>query len=177
MPLNISIKLQDQKPAGSTQRAWNDAVRAGLREAGRFWVRNYLPLHFTVGAIRRYGYPALQRKYLVKKFRATRAFDRSLGIWVPRQPGHIPLVWTGAMRNSLLQRSVDSFNYQVTATASHGTLKVPLNVQSGGGAPRLYGTRTVWEPLVKVSPEEETTLGRVILDNALLHLQFGGWSA
>jgi hypothetical protein len=176
MPINLSVDLQGQKPEGTTQRVWNEAVRKGLREAGRFWVRNYLPIHFTVAAIRRYEYPPITQKYLRKKLRARRAWDRSLGIWVPRQPGHIPLVWTGAMRNSLLQRSVDSFNYQVTATASHGTLKIPLNVQSGGGAPRLYGTRTVWEPLVKVSPEEETTLGRVILDNALLHLQFGGWS-
>jgi len=175
----LHFKLHSHRIPGASAKGWNDAIRSGLRMAAEHWLKWMMPEHFTTQGARKYQYPPIGSRYLSRKLNKTRVFDYAAQLWVHRQKGHIPLVWTGAMRASLLQRPPSQFNIRTTSTQNRVRLQIPLRVQ--GGAPkagvRMYGKATVWEPLTKLTKQEIVLLTEIVLTEMIRFYRAGGTAA
>jgi hypothetical protein len=95
----IKIRMEFERPADVSQRAWAEITRQAHGEMGEQWHREFLPLHFQAGARERYGYQSRSRGYLEKK---RRLFLRGLSKGTELQD----LVFTGEMRSLLTSYSL-----------------------------------------------------------------------
>lgn len=85
-----------------SKRGLNNAMRKGHDQAGKFWHRTLLPLHFTKRAKFKYGHRPRQRAYVKRKEALAR---KGLPFRRGGQPiqgdGRIDNVLTGFMRDAL----------------------------------------------------------------------------
>lgn len=128
--LTFTVRLTRLRPPDVAKSQFNGWVRAGLVEAAKYWIANYLPLHFQRGAEQRYNYaPRTRRTHAIKARAAQRGLIYSpKGGEVPYAGPPAPWVWTGDAKQALLGRSPDSFNIRPTATSNTQKVVVPLPI-------------------------------------------------
>lgn len=134
----------------------NDMVREALVDGGKFYISVFVPMNFTAYAERK-GYD-VSGKYYEKKLKLARR-----GVI----DGPLPLVYTGATRESALTKSTASG----TATANRATviMRIPIPPHSSG---KGYGiAKIVGAVLRSIMPWEVQRVAEVVEDSLLRALQ------
>lgn len=176
--LALRVRIKEIMPPDVTLREWNKWIALAFREAGEYWIREFLPQHFTPGAVQRYRYQARKRQYLERKRRARLLRDWRGRHFVPTKPP-LPLVYSGAVKDELLSRPISAFNIRATATSNRQSVKVPLRLPHPMRAQQLSELRAMIH-------EEERFLAALIVnfmrevvkDNAIQntrHTQIGAF--
>lgn len=127
MMYRLNLKITQSRPPELLMREWNSLVREALeQDVAKFWIANYLPLHFQPSAVQRYSYAARTDKYLRRKRTKDKVKIKTkvVPIWKPTGP----LILTGELMNSLLGKSPEAFNSKATVTSKKWQLRVPLRI-------------------------------------------------
>lgn len=165
--LPITVRIKRLNPPEIRLREMNKIIRDCLQLTGEKWVADYLPLHFLPSATQRYSYHARSRSYLAVKNRMTRVRTwrrgRKGGDWIPAPQDKGPLVWTGALRDSLLMRTPSSFNIKTTSTQTKHTVRVPVPM------PHPMPASTTPE-LTRLNTEEFQALNKFLFDMVVQRL-------
>lgn len=130
MVATLSTKIKEKGNSASLmRRELNDATREALRAAAKFWIKKFLPLHFELQAVQRYGYAARDRVYRRIKREIERIKIAEFSdVTVPAPKPAKPLVWTGEMRDEVLGRPLSEYKIKARATAKKQTVKVPVRI-------------------------------------------------
>lgn len=124
--MTLSVYIKDAKPPEMARRQFNAIVRLGLEAAARHWITHFLPLHFDPRAVQRYQYDARGRRYLERKRRGgpVRAWRSAATVPAPRPAA--PLVYTGELKRTLLEKPPNSYRLVLAATANKQTVRVKI---------------------------------------------------
>ena len=141
-------------------KVFNNTVRIAMEKVGYYWRDNFLPLHFTPGAVQRYNYVArsdrwqnIKRKaqWVTKRgfVRDGKRYGAGVGEVVPATQPPLPLVWTNELRESVLPGS--HLVAKATATSNKVTVRIPIKLP--------HPMREIHaKELVKINAEENRKL-------------------
>ncbi len=149
---NWKVFVKRNRPPGLVMRRWNAIVTLALNETGKFWIKEFLPLHFQPSAVQRYSLAARRSAYLLIKQKVDYL---NIGFWSQKQHQYIgqrvkiakptaPLVLTGNLRDSLLAKARGGgLTIKTTATSNKAIVRVkcpiphPINPKNKGEITRL----------------------------------------
>jgi len=105
------------RPENIPIRAWRQIMKHGFKEAGLYWHKNYLPLHFTRAAFFRYpeAYKPRTNSYYARHHlpEKVKKADRPAAIAAARAK-HEPLVFRGTLREMSRHATARAFQTRVT---------------------------------------------------------------
>jgi hypothetical protein len=127
----FSVRIRRYDSPELKQKHFNRIVREALLFAAKYWITNFLPLHFTSTAYQRYQYSrrgsvynAIKEKMeMVQPWQGRKKYGPKT-IPAPKPP--LPWVWSGDLRTQLLSMSPEQFRIQTTATSSRQRVRVPI---------------------------------------------------
>jgi hypothetical protein len=132
MPVRLTVRIKKTNPPEIRLRELNAIIREGLTVVAGWWITECLPKHFLPSGVQRYGYSARKPSYLAVKRRMqkVRLWEAGYkkGAWVPAPKPPGPLVWTGELRRTLLEKSPEDFNIKAIATSKKQTVRVPCPI-------------------------------------------------
>lgn len=134
-------------PAASEQQL-KDATEVSTAAVAKNWHSQTLPIHFTTGAVSRYGYKARTRAYMLSK--------------ANRRGHQRPLEWSGELsrqlkRSAQIQRTKGGVNLKMHGRALNFSGKVAKRKDGGAGATYPNMKSEVSE----VTRDEEVALARI----------------
>ena len=127
----FSVRIKKFEAPEMRVKQFNTIVREALLFAAKYWIENFLPLHFTSTAYQRYQYSrrgstynAIKEKMqMVQPWQSRKKYGPKT-IPAPKPP--LPWVWSGDLRTQLLSMSPDQFRISATATSQRQRVRVPL---------------------------------------------------
>jgi hypothetical protein len=129
--LTFKITLtQTRDLAAIPKRELNNIFKAGFEEAGRFWLKEFAPLHFGNSATHRYNYAARSPRTLRIKARAQFVRHWKTRERVPLRRPNGALVWTGDLKDTVLRLASDPSKVKLASSGVGGKeyvrVKIPL---------------------------------------------------
>ncbi len=110
--LAVLSKLKQSRPYGIVRDQWREIMRRAYEAVGRYWLENFLPLHFKSGAASKYHYAFRSEAYLLRKFHESHGNLNAKGIarnqhfaQLRKLDDQQPLVLTGYMRDQVLKNN------------------------------------------------------------------------
>ena len=132
--INTVIREAGATP-GLLKKHWKVILKGALQDLLQHWWRRNLPLHFTQGAAKRYGYRRRTSKYEMRK---------------RMKYGHtIPLVWSG--------RTMRAARREARISGTGRKARIALGIPA-----HPYGNTRLAAEILRVTPAEERRLAQAL---------------
>ncbi|QDU60437.1 hypothetical protein Pan216_12760 [Planctomycetes bacterium Pan216] len=125
MVIPIKITATNLRQAANMKREFDRLLAESLLEAGEYWIRYFLPKHFTRNASGRYGYQERSSFTTRVKTRAKSWHVNGERVRIKRPVR--PLVFSGRLRDELTGRPPESFNIKTVTRGGKANVRIPLH--------------------------------------------------
>lgn len=151
----IEIRFTKSGVVGIGRRALQEVGRAAIRKAAEFWHANFLPIHFTKRASRRYGYEYREGEATLKPGSYSWMKLHRKTIAGVKAIGEVkPFVWSGRSRAS------------ATSTRKFEAVAPNYTTYEGRAiinAPAINFVERGYEELTRTTPDEDAAMRDVFL--------------